>query len=166
MGDPRKQRRRYSRPKHPWTVERIDEENKLQKEYGLKSKSEIWKAKATIGRFRARARELLGSGREDVESKEREKYLLTKLNQMGLLQSNVLEDVLALKVNDLLDRRLQTMVYRKGFANTIKQARQFVTHGHITVGDNIVNVPSYPISMKDEDLIKVVGVPMIAEKEE
>lgn len=166
MGDPGKQRRRYSRPKHPWTSERIEEENKLQKEYGLKNKSEIWKANATVGRFRTRARELLGSGMEDVESKKREGELLTKLNQMGLLQSDMLEDVLALKVNDLLERRLQTMVYRKGLANTIKQARQLVTHGHILVRDNVVNVPSYPVLKEEEDFIRVVGVPMTAEKEE
>ncbi|ODS36289.1 MAG: 30S ribosomal protein S4 [Candidatus Altiarchaeales archaeon WOR_SM1_86-2] len=164
MGDPRKQRRMYSRPKHPWTGERIGEENKLQNEYGLKNKSEIWKAKATVGRFRTRARELLGSDREDVYSKKRERELMTKLNQMGLLDSDVLEDVLSLKVNDLLERRLQTMVYRKGLANTIKQARQFVTHGHVAVGDNVVNVPSYPVLTKEEDLIKLVGVPMITEK--
>ena len=150
MGDPRKQRKIYSRPKHPWTGERIEEENKLQGEYGLKNKSEIWKAKATVGRFRTRARELLGSGREDVDSKKRESELMTKLNQMGLLESDVLEDVLSLKVNDLLERRLQTIVYRTGLANTIKQARQFIVHRKVLVNGKILSAPSYLVRMEDK----------------
>ena len=43
----------------------------------------------------------------------------------------------------LLERRLDNVVYRLGFANSRAQARQFVLHGHITVNGKKVNIPSY-----------------------
>lgn len=162
MGDPRKQRRRYSRPKHPWKAERITEEGELCRKYGLKNKREVWRARSTVGRFRQQARRLLGSGGEEVEKEKRE--LLDKLNKLGILETRSLDDVLALTVEDLLERRLQTLVHRKGIANTIKQARQLVVHGHVLVGNSIVNVPGYVVPKdKEENItiserIKVVNV--------
>lgn len=162
MGDPRKQRRRYSRPKHPWKAERITGESELCKKYGLKNKSEVWRAKSTVGRFRQQARPLLGSSGEEVEKEKRE--LLDKLNKLGILETKSLDDVLALTVEDLLERRLQTLVHKKGIANTIRQARQLVVHGHVLVGNSIVNVPGYVVPKdKEENItiserIKVVNV--------
>ncbi|MDP7610203.1 MAG: 30S ribosomal protein S4, partial [Candidatus Woesearchaeota archaeon] len=43
MGDPKKQRKKYSKPSHPWQTERIEVEKVLMKEYGLKNKKEIWR---------------------------------------------------------------------------------------------------------------------------
>jgi len=153
MGDPKKQRRRYSRPKHPWKAERISEEGELCKKYGLKNKKEVWRAKSTIGRFRQQARLLLGLSGEELEKEKRE--LLDKLNKLGILETRSLDDVLALTVEDLLERRLQTLVYRKGMANTIRQARQLVVHGHVLVGDSIVNVPGYIVPKDKEENIKI-----------
>ncbi|MFS8479801.1 MAG: 30S ribosomal protein S4 [Micromonosporaceae bacterium] len=45
----------------------------------------------------------------------------------------------------LLERRLDALVHRAGFARTIYQARQFVSHGHITVDGAKVDVPSYRV---------------------
>jgi small subunit ribosomal protein S4 len=153
MGDPRKQRRKYEKPKHPWKAERVTQENELLSKYGLKNKREVWRAKSTVGRFRQQARKLLGSSGEEAEKEKKE--LLDKLNRLGIIETRSVEDVLGLSVEDLLDRRLQTMVYRKGLSNTIKQARQFVTHDHVLVSDNVVNVPGYILPKDDEDKIKI-----------
>lgn len=153
MGDPRKQRKKYEKPQHPWKSERITQENELCKKYGLKNKREIWKAKSTVGRFRQQARKLLGSSGEEAEKEGKE--LLDKLNRLGIIETRSMEDILGLSVEDLLERRTQTMVYRKGLANTIKQARQLVIHGHIFVGDNVVDVPGYVVPKDEEDKLKI-----------
>jgi small subunit ribosomal protein S4 len=53
-------------------------------------------------------------------------------------------------VRDLLERRLQTMVYKRGLSHSIKQARQFVVHGHIYVGGQKMNVPSFLVPLEAE----------------
>jgi len=53
----------------------------------------------------------------------------------------------------LLERRLDNMVYRMRFASSRKQARQLVSHGHITVNGRVVTVPSYVT--KENDKIEV-----------
>lgn len=162
MGDPKKQRRRYSRPKHPWRLERITEESELCKKYGLKNKSEIWRVKFKLDRVRQQARSLLGSSGEEVEKEKKE--LLDKLNRLGVLETRSLDDILALSIEDLLERRLQTLIYRKGIVNTLKQARQFVVHGHVLVGDFVINVPGYIVPKDREEnitlseTIKVINV--------
>lgn len=49
----------------------------------------------------------------------------------------------------LIERRLDNVVYRLGFANSRRQARQLVNHGHFTVNGNRVNIPSYQIKTGD-----------------
>ena len=49
----------------------------------------------------------------------------------------------------LIERRLDNVVYRLGFANSRRQARQLVNHGHFTVNGNRVNIPSYQIKAGD-----------------
>ena len=56
----------------------------------------------------------------------------------------------------LVERRLDNVAYRLGFANSRRQARQLVNHGHFTVNGNRVNIPSY--------LIKVGDVVAVCEK--
>ncbi len=153
MGDPRKQRRKYEKPTHPWKAERIVQENELCKKYGLKNKKRIWKSKSKIRRFRQQARKLLVSSGEEAEKQKTE--LLDKLNRLGMIETRSIEDVLGLSVETLLDRRLQTMVYRKGLANTVKHARQLVTHGHILVGDSVVSVLGYVVPKMEEDKIRI-----------
>lgn len=55
----------------------------------------------------------------------------------------------------LLERRLDNIVYRMGFASTRRFARQLVSHGHISVDNNIVSIPSY--SVKVGQKISIVG---------
>jgi len=56
MGHPRKARKQYDTPSHPWNAARIKEENKLVVKYGLRTKKEVWKAETTIKRYRRDAR--------------------------------------------------------------------------------------------------------------
>jgi small subunit ribosomal protein S4 len=58
--------------------------------------------------------------------------------------------VLSLEVTDLLERRLQTVAYRKGLANTPQQARQFISHGHVTVDGARITVPSTKVGVDEE----------------
>ncbi|RLG21915.1 30S ribosomal protein S4 [Candidatus Micrarchaeota archaeon] len=162
MGDPRRFRKKYESPKHPWEKSRIEEENKIRKEYALKSKKEIWRAKTIIKKYRHQARQLVGLPAN--ERAEKEKKLIEKLQKIGLLGSSAtLDDILSLKVEDLLERRLQTIVWKKGLARTAKQARQFIVHGHIAVNGRKVTVPGMIIDTELEKKVTWYKKPIITE---
>lgn len=149
MGDPKKQRRKYENPTHPWRKDRIDRENELIKRYGLKNKREIWKAESKLRNFRRLARDLLGIHTE--QSKFEETQLLRKLEKIGLLSDDVsLDAVLGLGIEDVLDRRLQTQIYKLGIAKTPLQARQLVVHRRVRVNDRIMKAPSYLVKIEDK----------------
>jgi small subunit ribosomal protein S4 len=153
MGDPRRIKKKYTTPSHPWKLDRIAGEKKILREYGLKNKKELWKAEYLLRRYRGHARRLLASHTE--QAKKEEKQLLDRLKRLNLVGKNAtLDDVLALKIEDFLSRRLQTVVHRSGLANTIGQARQFVVHGHISIGDRKVTAPSYLVKKDEEKHIK------------
>ncbi len=156
MGHPRKSRKKYDTPPHPWNADRIKEENRLSQKYGLKSKKEIWKAETTVKRYRRDARHLLGM---ETEQNIRERQqLLSHLTKLGILAEDaLLEDVLDLTVENILRRRLQTMVQNKGLATTAKGARQFVIHGHIALDGKKIDSPSYMVKRGQEDLIGFYG---------
>jgi len=157
MGDPRRRfKKKYEKPRHPWQADRIEEEKKLLKEYGLKNKRELWRTMSIVRNFRRNARRLLALRTE--QARKEEKQLLSKLQRMGLLKEEAtLDDVLSLTVEDLLNRRLQTMVYEKGLARTIRQARQLIVHGHILVNGRKVTIPSYFVKPEEENLITLRG---------
>lgn len=145
----RKIRKTYSRPKKIWDKTRIEEEKRLMKKYGLRRKREIWRAEALLRSFRQRARNLAARKNE-----EEEKRLLNRLYRLGLLEKGAnLNDVLSLTVEDILERRLQTIVLKKGLARTIKQARQYIVHGHIGVEGRRVKFPSFLVTREVEDKI-------------
>jgi len=148
MGDPRKLRNKYSTPKRLWDEDRIKHDKELRTEFGLKNSSEIWKSTDELRKHRREARRLL-SLTEEERARDSEK-ILTKLARTGIMKEGSLEDILALSVRTVLERRLQTLVMRKGLARTMKQARQLITHGFISVSGKKVTVPSYLVSVKDE----------------
>lgn len=153
MGDPKKQRKKYETPLHPWRRDQLDIELRLIGEYGLRNKRELWKYKTMLSRIRSIARSLLA---KSVEEREKiEKQYLKKLSNLGLVPENpTLDDVLDMDIKNLLERRLQTIVYRMGLARSIYEARQLITHGHIAVGDKVVRVPSYLVKKIEEQSIK------------
>lgn len=152
MGDPKKSRRKWTGPRHPWSKERLMDESRLMGIYGLRNKQELWRANTLIRYFRHRARALLAA---PIEVREREeKVLIDKLIKLGLLSEGAkLDDVLNLRVEDLLERRLQTIVFRKGLAKTIYEARQLITHGHIAIGGRRIRSPGYIVSREEENII-------------
>jgi len=147
----------YETPNHPFQGERIASEHDLLGRYGLKNKEELWRAQSELRSLRREARELLGlEAQGDVGAAEEEgAAFLSRLRRIGILdEEEGLDDVLSLEVEDVLERRLQTVVYRKGLANTPQQARQFITHGHVTVEGARVRVPSYKVEVDEEDRIE------------
>lgn len=140
----------YIKPKKRWDKARIEEEKQLMKEYGLKNKREIYKVYAIIKRIRKIAKKLV------IANEEKQKEFIKRLAKYGFLNENAtLDDVFALDKRKILDRRLQTIVYKKGLANTIKQARQFIVHGHISIKGKVINVPSYLVKIDEENLISL-----------
>lgn len=153
----RKLRKKLKRPRKPWDKERIEREAELMKKYGLRRKREIWKAEEILRKFRRRARRLAAE-----KNKKEEKILIQKLARIGLLDENAtLDDVLSLTVENILDRRLQTLVVEKGLAKTPKQARQFITHGHIVIGGRKTPYPSYLVPKDEENKIKFCGKSLV-----
>ncbi|WP_122088574.1 30S ribosomal protein S4 [Halalkalicoccus subterraneus] len=143
----------YETPNHPFQGERIASEHSLVGRYGLKNKEELWRAQSELRSFRREARQLLGQEQQGEDASEGGEFL-SRLQRLGILgDQEGLDDVLALEVTDLLERRLQTVAYRKGVGNTPKQARQFISHGHVTVDDRRVTVPSYTVHVSEEDSV-------------
>ncbi len=164
MGDPKRQRKKYQTPLHPWRRERLAEEKVLLREYGLKNKKELWKFESLLRKFKAQAKSLIAATTQ--QAKKEEKELLDKLKKLNLGKEGMnIDDVLGLSINDILDRRLQTLVYKFGLARSIKQARQFVVHGHVAIGDRVVNVPSYLVSIGEEVKIKFNDKSSLASEE-
>lgn len=152
MGDPKKQKKKYEKPGHPWQKDRLQEELVFVGQYGLKNKKEIWKHRTAIAGLRSRARSLLGLSPE--ERAIQEKQLLAKAQRQGLLREGAtLDNILSLTTQDMLERRLQTLVYQKKLAKTPYQARQLIVHRHIAIGGQIITVPGYIVSTGEDDKI-------------
>jgi len=166
MGDPKKPRKSYSRPKNPWRSEQLAQELYLVGTYGLRNKKELWKTEGDLSEIRKQARHLLAAP-VDVRTRE-EKKLLDSLRRRGLVgEGVVLDDVLNLSVEDLLGRRLQTLIYKKGGAVTPLQARQLIVHGHVKLGNRIIDIPGYRVNAEEEGTIRVtggIGTPKLAEQ--
>ena len=153
MGDPKYPRRIWRKPKRPLNYDLKMEELKTLGTFGLRTKRELWKAHTKLSSVRHQARSLLAL-QQDVRQ-EKEPILMKSLAKIGLVSSDAtLDDVLNLQVNDLLTRRLQTLVFKNFGFKTPYQARQAVVHGHIMIGDRIVNIPSYTVTTTEEDNIR------------
>lgn len=152
MGDPHKPKKMYHRPRRIWTTDQLNAELYIIGSYGLRNKRELWRAQSEVARFRNQARALLALPTEVRQEKETQ--LLTFLNRLGLVnQSATLDDVLNLKIEDLLERRLQTLVMKKRDIKSAQQARQMVAHGHVSLGNRIVNIPGYLVRREEEQQI-------------
>ncbi len=153
MGDPKKQRKKYETPRFRWRKDILQEELKLLGQYGLRNKHELWRHKTMLSKTRGIARSLIGKTPEERAKMENE--LLARLKKLGVLdETAVLDNVLDLSIEDLLERRLQTIVFRKGLTRTIFQSRQLITHGHVNIGNRRVTVPSYIVSKEEENQVE------------
>ena len=153
MGNPKKQRRKFETPRFPWRADILQSELKLIGQYGLRNKRELWRHKTLLSKFRGNARSLLGAPKEQREKLE--KQLLSRLQRLGMLsETAVLDNILDLTTEDILERRLQTLVFRKGLGKSIYQARQLISHGHISIENKRVNSPSYLVPQEEEAKIR------------
>jgi small subunit ribosomal protein S4 len=161
MGYPGKNHKSYQPPKRPWEKIRIEQETRLVIEYGLRNKREVWKAQSILRKYRKGARVLLallssGTDRALFEAKRSE--LITSMQRAGLLGPDAdIDDILSLKVQAQFERRLQTVVHRKGLARSPKQARQLITHGHIAIAGRRVSIPGYRVSRTEETQVSYSG---------
>lgn len=159
MGKPKFSRKKYETPSHPWQEDRIKEENELIKKYGLKNKREVWKAETVLRKYRGQARELLAKiGGGEPQTKKESDQLVMHLTRLNILPPNsTLDDVLALETESVLSRRLQTLTYLKGLANTPMHARQLISHGHIAIAGRKTTVPGYMVTKDEESKIGYVA---------
>ncbi|MEK6922573.1 MAG: 30S ribosomal protein S4 [Nanoarchaeota archaeon] len=152
MGDPKKPKNKFSRPSHPWQGKRIEDEKKIVNDYGLKNKQEVWRAESFLKKLKKQAKLLIASRTEQGEIEA--KQLIERLVKLNLIGKDAkIEDVLDISLESVLDRRLQTQVYKLGLSKTINQARQFIVHRHIAVDGKIVTVPSYRVCHDEEGKI-------------
>lgn len=140
--------KKFNRPRQSYDSARIADENKIVEKYGLKNKREIWKAKAKLDVIRRTAKKLVNLGQEEQER------FLVKLKKMGFKVANTVE-VLALTEEDILNRRLQTILVSKRLATTAKGARQLITHRHVLVNGKVITIPSYMVPIDEETLIRL-----------
>jgi len=153
MGDPKYPRKTWRKPKRPLNYELKMAELKTLGTFGLRTKKELWKAHTKLSSVRHQARSLLAL-QQDIRE-EKEPILMKSLTKIGLVSSDAtLDDVLNLEVEDLPTRRLQTLVHKKFGFQTPYQARQAVVHGHIMIGDRVINIPSYTVNTAEEGNIQ------------
>ncbi|KAH7949240.1 hypothetical protein HPB49_006628 [Dermacentor silvarum] len=125
----------YVTPRRPFEKERLDQELKLIGEYGLRNKRESF---AHIG---------IG-----YSFGQHGNALLRRLVRVGVLEESKmkLDYVLGLRIEDFLERRLQTQVFKHGLAKSIHHARVLIRQRHIRVRKQVVNVPSFVVRLDSE----------------
>ena len=139
-------------PKRAYEKERLDAELKMVGEYGLRCKREIWRVQLALAKLRKAARVLLTLDIKDPKRIFQGEALLRRMRVYGLLSEEELEldFILQLTTAKLLERRLQTKVFKQGLAKSIHHARVLIKQRHIRVGKQLVNVPSFNVKVDSE----------------
>ena len=164
MGNTRKPKKQYDRPFKIWNRERLDIEKPMVKEFGLHNKMELWRVSSLLRKYTSQAKKLNASRskQSDIEAKQ----LISKLSLLGIVSREAsLDDVLGLGVKDFLERRLQTVVFKKKLSRSVMQSRQFITHKHVSIGGKIITSPSYMVSLVDEPSVSFVSSSSLASEE-
>lgn len=144
---PKRSKKIYNRPKKIYDKAKIVEEQGLIKKYGLKNRREVWKAEFAIKTIRGIAKDLI-----TADENKKEEFLNRQIEK-GFTVKNI-ADVLALNKEDYLKRRLQSIIVAKGLCATAKQARQLITHKHISLNGHYINSPSHLTTIEEEKTIK------------
>ncbi|SEI32482.1 YALIA101S02e18558g1_1 [Yarrowia lipolytica] len=152
MPPPRTYSKTASTPNRPYESARLDAELKLDGEFGLKNKREIYRIGLQLSKIRRAARELLTRDEKDPKRLFEGNALIRRLVRLGVLPEDrmKLDYVLALSPEDFLERRLQTQVFKLGLAKSIHHARVLISQRHIRVGKQIVNVPSFMVRLESQ----------------
>jgi len=142
----------FTTPRRPFEKARLDQELKLIGEYGLRNKREVWRVKFALAKIRKAARDLLTLEERDPRRLFEGNALLRRLVRIGVLDESrmKLDYVLGLKVEDFLERRLQTQVFKLGLAKSIHHARVLIRQRHIRVRRQVVNVPSFVVRLDSQ----------------
>ena len=142
----------FTTPRRPFEKARLDQELKLIGEYGLRNKREVWRVKFALAKIRKASRDLLTLEEKDPRRLFEGNALLRRLVRIGVLDENrmKLDYVLGLKVEDFLERRLQTQVFKLGLAKSIHHARVLIRQRHIRVRRQVVNVPSFIVRLDSQ----------------
>merc|ERR1712130_1100511 len=153
---PRSYTKTYKVPRRPFESARLDSELKVVGEYGLRNKREVWRVQLTLSKIRRAARQLLTLDEKDPKRLFEGNALIRRLVRVGVLDESrmKLDYVLALKIEDFLERRLQTCVYKLGLAKSIHHARVLIRQRHIRVSKQIVNVPSFVVRVESQPHIE------------
>merc|ERR1711967_81758 len=143
-------------PRRAYDKERLDSELKMIGTYGLKNKREIWRNGLILSKVRAVARNLLTMDEKDPRRIFVGQALMRRMIRYGILDEDKqrLDYVLALKVEDFLERRLQTLVMKRRLAKSIHHARVLIKQKHIRVGHQIVDVPSFMVRVESQPHIE------------
>ncbi|KAF9917148.1 40S ribosomal protein S9 [Linnemannia zychae] len=151
-GAPKNCSKTYKVPRRPFEAARLDQELKLIGEYGLRNKREIWRIGFTLSNIRRAARELLTLEDKDPRRLFEGNALIRRLVRIGVLDEDKmkLDYVLALKIEDFLERRLQTQVFKLGLAKSIHHARVLIRQRHIRVGKQVVDIPSFVVRLDSQ----------------
>jgi small subunit ribosomal protein S4 len=114
---------------------------------------EIWREKSSLRRHRNQAMKLIGRVDTSEGHFAREKTdLVNSLCRQGLLVEGAnIDDVLQINVEHMLSRRLQSVVYYRGLAPSMRAARNMIVHGHISIGEQKMTVPGYHIRKHEEE---------------
>lgn len=156
MGGLVKHRKKYVSHKKRWDKKVIVDEAVLVNDYALKNKREIRKVELEISKIKKIAKEL----NRTTQTKESDtaKNFIEKLKNNGYLNADAtsLDEVLDIKLRNLLERRLTNIVYKAKLARTPVQARQFVVHRHITVNGQLIDSPSFMVPLNLEHTVSFV----------
>ena len=142
-------------PRKPFDRERLLGELKLIGTYGLKNKREVWRVQLTLAKLRKAARELMTLDEKDSRRIFEGDALIRRIVKLGLLshEQKKLDYVLGLTTNQFMERRLQTFVCQKKLANSVHHARVRIRQRHLSVGRQMVNIPSFMVSKQSESHI-------------
>lgn len=150
MGDPKRTRKKYERSKIMWDRDRISKEHALKEKFGLRNLRELWKVTTEVSRIRRNAREVLSGRSGEAVGKS----IVGRLSRYSIVPSDSkVDDLLGITPEAILSRRLQSVVLKNGLARTMKQSRQLVTHGFISINGRKVKSPGYMVTSSEETKI-------------
>jgi small subunit ribosomal protein S4 len=130
-----------------WNRVRIDHEHEIKERYGLRNLRELWTASTEVSRIRRNAREVLSNKAGEKVGKD----IIGRLSKYNIVGKDAkVDDLLGVTPEAILSRRLQSIVLKVGLSKTIKQSRQLITHGFISINGRKVKSPGYLVTSEEE----------------
>lgn len=147
MGAPKRIRKKYETPSKMWNSARIKREHELKERYGLRNLRELWLLNSELRRIKQNVRSVLSGKSSEATGKD----IIARLSRYNIVRNDATpDDLLVVDVEALLDRRLQTIVLKKGLARTSRQARQLIAHGLISINGRRVTSPGHLVLASEE----------------